>query len=71
MTQTPATKLASLVLGEDLEAWVVARRQAGQTWVEISQALAEATDGQVRLSYETLRTHYRDSPLPDQEAQAS
>lgn len=58
MTATATTRLASLLLGVDLKAWVEERRADGQSWLSISRELSEATKGEVTLSHEGLRMKY-------------
>lgn len=55
---TPSTRLAGLLLGEDLDTWVARRRSAGESWDTIANALSYATQGQVTLSHEWLRRLY-------------
>ena len=63
MPDTPSQKLATLLIGTDLEAFVRERRTAGTSWRHIARAIYEATDGQVDVTHETLRNWY-----PDDEA---
>ena len=58
MQATATTRLASLLLGVDLKDWVQERREQGQSWLNISRELTEATDGEVTLSHEGLRMKY-------------
>ena len=54
----PSIRLASLVLGEDLQDWVVRTRAAGASWLATAAELAATTGGQVALSGEYLRQLY-------------
>jgi len=70
MTQlTPSLRLATVLLGEPIEGWVVARRLTGDTWPAIAEALKAATNGQVALTAQYLRQLYREvaaaPPAPD------
>jgi hypothetical protein len=58
MQTTSTTRLASLLLGVDLEDWVQERREQGRSWLSISRELKEATNGDVTLSHEGLRMKY-------------
>lgn len=62
VTLTPTQRLATVLLGEDLGQWVAERRDpdALHSWRLISQQLAKATDGQVDVTGETLRSWYGD-----------
>jgi hypothetical protein len=55
---TPSVRLAGLLLGEDLGAWVTRRRRSGDSWDTVADALALATRDQVTLSSEWLRRLY-------------
>lgn len=61
---TPSARLADVLLGDagPLEAFVRTRRQAGRSWRLITRDLYDATDGQVDVVHETLRTWYPDEP---------
>lgn len=63
---TPTHKLASVLLGKPLEAWVCARRAEGMSWRLISFELWAATDKQVMVSNETLRCWFRVIEEPHQ-----
>lgn len=60
--QTPNHRLADLLLAAEgpLEAFVRTRRQNGKAWRLIARDLYEATDRQVDLTYETLRSWFPD-----------
>lgn len=53
-----AHRLASALLGVDLGHWIKERRLAGIGWRRIAAELSDATNREVSLSHETLRTHY-------------
>lgn len=55
----PAThRLADLILGEPLEDFVRTRRSEGRSWRLIERDLYDASDRQVDVSYETLRSWF-------------
>lgn len=60
-TQTATRRLAEVVLGESLEEYVRSRRSAGRAWRLIARDLWEATDGEIDVTYETLRTWFPDT----------
>lgn len=51
---TPNQQLASLLLGEPVEAWILARRERGQSWRVIARDLYTATNGRVDVAHQTL-----------------
>jgi hypothetical protein len=56
-------RLATLLLGTDLEQWVIERRNPPdirRSWRVISNELRRATDGQVDITGESLRSWYGD-----------
>lgn len=59
---TPTQRLATVLLGRDLGEWVAERRdpEALHPWRLIAQQLRKATDGQVDVTGETLRSWYGD-----------
>lgn len=57
--QTPTQRLATALLGEDLEGFVAARRPH-TSWRLIARDLLEATDGQVDVTDQTLQNWYGD-----------
>ena len=61
--QTPNRRLADILLGDDgpLETFVRTRRQSGTAWRLIARDLYEATDRDVDLTYETLRSWFPDN----------
>lgn len=52
---TPSTRLATVLLGKDLGAWVREQRDDDRSWAWIADKLAEKTNQQVQLSREHLR----------------
>lgn len=60
MRQTPTQRLADLILAEPLEEFVRTRRAQNTSWRLIERDLLAATDGQVDVTYETLRSWYPD-----------
>ena len=52
---TATQRLATLLLGEDVNAFIDVRREAGRSWRHIARDLYDATNGQVDVSLETLR----------------
>lgn len=59
MTKATMTqKLATVLLGSDLETFVVSRKDAGLSWRLIARDLREATDSQVDVTGQTLQNWY-------------
>lgn len=62
MQSTAATwqRLATLLLGEDVDQWVAERREpdARLSWRLIARQLNKATNGQVDVTGETIRLRY-------------
>ncbi len=54
-TETPTQRLATLLLGADVLDFIAERRSAGRAWRFIARDLHDATDGQIDVTYETLR----------------
>lgn len=52
---TPTQKLANVLLGQDVRDFIAERRAANRAWRFIARDLYEATNGQVDVTYETLR----------------
>ena len=52
---TPTQRLAGILLGEPVNQWISLRRSNGVSWRAIAKELDAATDGQVDVTYETLR----------------
>ena len=53
---TPMFRLADLILDGQLRTFIAERRAAKRSWRLIARDLYEATDGQVDVTYETLRS---------------
>lgn len=53
---TPSQRLASHYLGQDVRAWINERRAEGVAWRWIARELAEATDGTVDVTHESVRS---------------
>ena len=56
MTATPNMKLASILLGQDVREWIGQRRSDGRSWRLISRDLYEATNKQVNVTHEAVRS---------------
>lgn len=52
---TPTQKLAGMLLGQPVNAWIQAKRDAGRSWRLVSRDLYEQTNGQIDVTHETLR----------------
>lgn len=61
-TATPTERLADVLLGEagPLDRFVRRRREAGRSWRLVARDLYEATNGEVDVTYQTLRTWFPD-----------
>ncbi len=53
--ETPTQRLATLLLGRDVNAYVAEKRDDGVAWRFIARDLYDRTDGQVDVTHETLR----------------
>lgn len=53
---TPTQQLATMLLGQSVIDWVAQRRDAGRTWRHVARDLYEQTNGQIDVTYETLRS---------------
>ena len=62
MTQTPTFRLADRLVDEGVEAFVNTRRAQGKSWRIIARDLWTATDGEIDVTYETLRSWFADEP---------
>lgn len=62
---TPRQRLAERHLDRPLGEWVSDRRDRGESWATIAEALADATDGDVEISREAIRLWFvpEDAPL--------
>lgn len=49
-------KLASILLGQDVREWIAGRRNDGRSWRLISRDLYEATNRQVDVTHEAIRS---------------
>ena len=58
---TPLQRLAGMLV-DDLDGFVLTRREQGRAWRLIARDLYDATDGKVDVTYETLRSWYPDVP---------
>lgn len=65
---TPTRRLADLLLGGKLDDFVLTRRAEGRAWRLISRDLWEETDGELDVTYETLRSWFPDDRDPHTEA---
>lgn len=45
-----------MLLGQSVIEWVAERRDAGRPWRLVARDLYEQTNGQIDVTYETLRT---------------
>lgn len=59
-SETPTQRLASILLGSDVRAFISEKRSAGRAWRFIARDLYDATDGQIDVTYETLRQWFGD-----------
>ena len=59
---TPTRRLADLLLDGGLDDFVLSRRSENVAWRRIERDLFLATDGQVDISFETLRQWYGETP---------
>ena len=51
---TPTQELATLLLGEPVDAWVRARRVGGASWRDIAADLRDRTNGRINVTHQTL-----------------
>lgn len=63
-TITRTQRLADLLLGDagPLEHFIRTRRAEGRAWRLIARDLYEATDHEIDVTYETLRSWFPDEP---------
>lgn len=61
MASSPNFRLADHLLEEGIAAFVGDRRAAGRSWRLITRDVYEATDHQVDVTYETLRSWFPES----------
>lgn len=55
---TANQRLANVLLGQDVRDFIAERRTAGRAWRLIARDLYEATDRQVDVTHETLRSWF-------------
>lgn len=60
--RTATQRLASHLLGRDVRDFIAEKRTEGRAWRYIARDLYDATDGQVDVTYETLRQWTEPSP---------
>ncbi|UNX54122.1 hypothetical protein MF406_14395 [Georgenia sp. TF02-10] len=60
-TPTPTQRLASVLLGQDVQTFIAERRETRRAWRFIARDLYEATDGQIDVTHETLRQWYAET----------
>ena len=60
MAHTPTQRLAGLLLGQPVDRWIAERRKAGRSWRLVARDLYEATNGQIDVTHETVRTWAED-----------
>jgi hypothetical protein len=53
--ETATQRLATILLERDVRDFITERRTAGRAWRFIARDLYDATEGQVDVTYETLR----------------
>ncbi len=72
MAPTPTARLADILLGDSgpLETFVRERRAAGRSWRQIERDLYRATDGEVDVTFETIRSWFPDEAGDPAEAEA-
>ena len=54
-TETATQRLATILIKQDVRQFIADKREAGRPWRYIARDLYDATDGQVDVTYETLR----------------
>lgn len=53
--QTPRQRLADLILGRPVAAFIAQQRASGLTWPAVADALKEATAGEIAITGEAVR----------------
>lgn len=53
--QTATQRLATILVGEPIEAWIDKQREAGVSWRGIALMLRDRTGGQVDITGEAIR----------------
>lgn len=51
---TPTQQLATMLLGEPVDAWIRAKREAGEPWRVIARELHQRTNGRIDVTHQTL-----------------
>jgi len=54
MPETDLQRLATIILGEPVEEWLLVRHRARSSYRTIADELAEATGGQVRVTRQAI-----------------
>lgn len=54
MRETVRQQLATSILGEPVEEWLLARHRSGHSYRAIAAELSEATDGQVSVTRQAI-----------------
>lgn len=57
---SPTQKLASVLLNQDVREFIEQRRSQGMAWRFIARDLYEATEHQIDVTYETVRSWAED-----------
>lgn len=65
---TPTQLLAGALIGQPVTDWITAQRQAGRPWRFIARDLAEATDGQIDVTVQTLHNWMREAASAERAA---
>ncbi len=56
--RTPTQRLADVLLEKSLDDFVAERRAEGRAWRLIARDLWQSTNGEIDVTYETLRSWY-------------
>lgn len=62
---TPTRRLADLLLGGRLDQFVLTKRAEGRSWRLIARDLWETTNGELDVTYETLRAWFPEEREPE------
>jgi hypothetical protein len=54
-TETATQRLASLLLGQPVTAWIAQERSEGRSWRQVAADLKVATNGQIEITHEAAR----------------
>lgn len=68
---TPTALLAEALLGCPITEWITARRRAGRSWRFVARDLADATDGQIDVTVQTLQNWMREAEITREERGAA